>query len=156
VAFDDWPDDVLAAAGPHGGAVGEGQRCRTIWLDRSGDGAGDLRNKAHIVRAIDAAGRADTDDGDVAIVQLVGQTGDGVDPAIGMGSGDQIVEARFIDRRAPRIQRGDFRIADIDPDDGVPLAGNASCGGGADVTQSENGNFHENSLKVATPAAQAT
>lgn len=95
------------------------------------------------MRAIDAAGRADADNRHVAIVQLIGQAGDCCDAAILVGGSDQIVEPGFIHRRAAFIQRSDLGVADIDPDDGVPLAGDATCGSGADVTQSENGNFHK-------------
>lgn len=79
---------------------------------------------------------------DVAILQLIGQAGDGSNAAISMGGGDQIVQPRLIYRRAPFLQCRDLGIADIDLDNLVPLAGDAASGGGADVAQSENGDFH--------------
>lgn len=148
VALEDRPDDVLAGPGPHGRAVGEGQRGLAIGLQRGGDRAGDLRDIAHVVRAIDAARRADADDGDVGIVELVGELRGCGDPAIGMGGREQIVEPRFVDRRAARVKGGDLGLADVDSDDRVALTGNAARSGRADVTQSENGNFHDQSFKV--------
>ncbi len=107
------------------------------------------------MRAIDAARRADADDGDVGIVKLVGQSGDGLDPAIGMGGGEQLVETGLVNRRAAFIEGGNLGLADIDPDDRVALTGDAARRGRADVTQSENGNFHKYSPNGRDPGCGA-
>ncbi len=78
------------------------------------------------MRTIHAAGRADADDGDVAIVQLIGQLRGGGDPAILVRGLDQGIEARFIHRRTARIEGIDFRLSDIDPDHAVALTGDAA------------------------------
>jgi len=100
------------------------------------------------MRTIDSARRADAHDGDVGIVELVRQRGHSRNATIGMGGGNQIIKAGFIDRCAAFVKRGDLGLADIDPDDRVPLAGDAACGGRADIPQSEYGNLHEQSPKA--------
>jgi hypothetical protein len=83
-----------------------------------------------------------------AIVEFVDEFRGRGDPAIGMGGGEQIVEPGFVDRCAAFIERGDLGLTDIDPDDRVALTGDAARSGRANVTQSENGNFHDQSPKV--------
>jgi len=55
-------------------------------LRPAGNCAGNLRDLADVIHAIDLALRAEAGDG--AIVEFVGQLGDCLDPAIGMGGGN--------------------------------------------------------------------
>jgi hypothetical protein len=100
------------------------------------------------VRPIDAARRADADNGEIGIVKVVREPGGRLDPAIGMGGGDQVNEPGLGNRRAAFVEGSNLGLADIDADDRVALAGDAACSGRADLAQSENGNLHDESRKV--------
>lgn len=110
------------------------------------------------MRTIDAAWRADADNRDVAIIQLIADLGRCFQQSVGAGLGDQIVKARLIDRGLAGIEQFNFGRADVDTQNFMALAGNASGRSTAHVTEAENGDFQCFLLKpiMHEPACRRT
>jgi hypothetical protein len=133
----DRQDQLLGGAWAHRRAVGDGKRLRAIRRDRRRDVARDLRDVAHVVRAIDTARRTDADDREVRGVERIADFQPRLQAPVGARIGNQVVQPRLVHRRAAGVDRVDLALADIDADDAVALARDTACSCAPDIAETE-------------------
>src|SRR5690606_31854927 len=98
---------------------------------------------AHALEGIEAelamlvAGRADADEGDVRVVHRLLAGRRGAQAALAHHPGEQVLEARFDDGRAPFVDHADLVLVEFHPDHVIAGFGETRRADATDITETE-------------------